>query len=220
MKTIVIRFPGSNRDYDAIRSIHKISGKCPTIVWHQDTKIPEADLIVLPGGFSHGDYLRPGAIAAKANVIREVVNKAKNGTPIIGICNGFQILTETRLLPGALMRNKKLKFICKNVKLKVVNNQSKFTKLYKKNEIITCPIAHHDGNYFANQDVIKKLEQNEQIILKYVNNPNGSQNDIAGIVNETKNVMGLMPHPENRTEKEHGGDDGKRLIESAINVIN
>jgi len=221
MKSSVILFPGSNRDRDMITALTKISGQAPNLVWHTDTEIPDSDLIVVPGGFSYGDYLRSGAIAARSPVMSEISKHAGNGTPVIGVCNGFQILTEAGLLPGALMRNGGLRFVCKTVKLKVENANTQFTKQYAQGEIIPCPVAHHDGNYFADEATLKSIEGNGQVAFRYADgtNPNGSINDIAGIINEAGNVLGMMPHPENLIEADHGGEQGRRIFESALNLV-
>ncbi|MEM9278270.1 MAG: phosphoribosylformylglycinamidine synthase subunit PurQ [Pseudomonadota bacterium] len=221
MKSSVILFPGSNRDRDMIAALTKISGTAPNLVWHTDTQIPASDLIVVPGGFSYGDYLRSGAIAARSPVMEEIRKAADKGVKVLGVCNGFQILTEAQLLPGALMRNSGLRFICKTVKLKVERADTAFTSLYEEGEVIPCPVAHHDGNYFAETDTLKKIESNGQVVFRYAEetNPNGSINDIAGIINEVGNVLGMMPHPENLIEADHGGISGRRLFESALNVV-
>lgn len=221
MKSSVILFPGSNRDRDMISALTKISGSAPHLVWHTDTEIPESDLIVVPGGFSYGDYLRSGAIAARSPVMAEIKRAADKGTRVLGVCNGFQILTEAQLLPGALMRNAGLRFVCKTVKLKITNNQTVFTNQYQQGQIIPCPVAHHDGNYFAEKDVLAKIEDNGQVAFRYAEstNPNGSINDIAGIVNADGNVLGMMPHPENLIEADHGGQSGRGLFESALDIV-
>ncbi|VAW20455.1 Phosphoribosylformylglycinamidine synthase, glutamine amidotransferase subunit [hydrothermal vent metagenome] len=221
MNSIVIQFPGSNRDRDMIAALSKISNKSPTLVWHKETSLPKADLIVVPGGFSYGDYLRAGAIAARSPIIEEIKKAAAQGVPILGVCNGFQILSEAELLPGTLMRNASLKFVCKSVKLEVSNNQTFFTSKYGKNQIISCPVAHHDGNYFADQKTLQAIKDNDQIAFRYANdtNPNGSINNIAGVLNKQKNVLGLMPHPENLIEKAHGGEDGRALFAGLLETI-
>ena len=221
MKTSVILFPGSNRDRDMISALAKISNKKPDLIWHTDTSIPDTDLIVIPGGFSYGDYLRSGAIAARSPVMDAVKKAAENGTKVMGVCNGFQILTEAKLLPGALMRNAGLRFVCKTVKLEVANSETVFSSKYEKGQIIPCPVAHHDGNYFADPDTLKHIEDNNQVVFRYAEstNPNGSINDIAGLTNEAGNVLGMMPHPENLIEGDHGGNQGKAIFESALNII-
>ena len=214
MKSAVIVFPGLNRDRDMVTALTKISGTAPTIVWHQNADLPDVDLIVIPGGFSYGDYLRCGAIAARSPIMDKVRDRAAAGVNILGVCNGFQILLEAGLLPGALMRNQSLKFVCKEVKLEVTNAQTVFTRGYSQGEIIRCPVAHHDGNYFADAETLARLEGEGQVAFRYAEgtNPNGSINNIAGILNAGKNVLGLMPHPENLIEAAHGGDDGRALF--------
>ena len=220
MKSAVILLPGLNRDRDMIAALTKISGKAPITAWQTDTEIPDVDLIVIPGGFSYGDYLRCGAIAARSPVMRAVKEKADTGVMVIGVCNGFQIMLEAGILPGALMRNASLKFVCREVKLAVANANTAFTRVYKSNEIIRCPVAHHDGNYFTDAETLARLEGNGQVVFRYAEgtNPNGSINDIAGIMNEKGNVLGLMPHPENLIEAAHGGTDGRGLFESAFGM--
>lgn len=221
MKTIIIQFPGSNRDRDMIAAITTISGVKPDLIWHQEKELPKADLIIIPGGFSYGDYLRAGAIAARSPILEQVRQQGERGTPILGVCNGFQILTEAGLLPGGLMRNASLKFVCKEVMLEVSNADTIFTSQYGQGQIIRCPVAHHDGNFFASPDSLKEIEGNGQVAFRYAKgtNPNGSINDIAGVLNTQKNVLGLMPHPENLIEAAHGGTDGRALFESAIRAI-
>ena len=222
MKSHVIVFPGSNCDRDVAVAIESISGAAPEMVWHKNTDMAESDLIVVPGGFSYGDYLRCGAIASTSPIINEVVKKAKAGVPVIGICNGFQILIETSLLDGALIRNNSLSFICKDIFIKSENTSSIFTK---KNSVAKMPIAHNEGNYFASSDTIKKIKDHDQIAFKYCNsngevnlesNPNGSIDNIAGILNDKKNVLGLMPHPERAVEQSLGSEDGKHIFESVL----
>jgi phosphoribosylformylglycinamidine synthase len=201
-----------------IAALTKIGGKPPITVWQTDTEIPDVDLIVIPGGFSYGDYLRCGAIAARMPVMRAVAEKAARGVMVIGVCNGFQILVEAGMLPGALMRNASLKFVCREVKLQVANANTVFTRSYSAGQIIRCPVAHHDGNYFADPETLARLEGEGQVVFRYAEgtNPNGSINDIAGIMNEDGNVLGLMPHPENLIEHAHGGSDGRGLFESVL----
>ncbi|MBI0162650.1 phosphoribosylformylglycinamidine synthase subunit PurQ [Bartonella sp. M0283] len=220
MKTAVIQLPGLNRDRDMIDALRLITGVEPFKIWQTETTIPDVDLIVIPGGFSYGDYLRCGAIAARMPVMKAVFEHAEKGTKIIGVCNGFQILVEAGLLPGALMRNASLLFACREVKLQIVNENTAFSNAYRKGEIIRCPVAHHDGNYYADKDTIERLEGNGQVVFRYAEgtNPNGSINDIAGIINEKGNVLGLMPHPEDLIEPAHGGMDGKRLFISALGL--
>ena len=221
MKATVVQFPGCNRDRDMIAAIAKIGGTAPQLAWHTDTELPESDLIVLPGGFSHGDYLRAGAIAARAPVMDAVRAAAEKGVRVLGVCNGFQMLTEAGLLPGSLMRNAGLTFVCKEVMLEAVNTDNMFTERYGKGEIIRCPVAHHDGNYFADEKTLQQVEDNGQVAFRYANgtNPNGSLNDIAGVFNANGNVLGMMPHPENLIEPAHGGADGRRLFESVLGVL-
>ena len=220
-RSAVIQFPGSNRDRDMIAALASISGEMPKLVWHKETSLPDTDLIVIPGGFSHGDYLRAGAIAARAPIMGAVRQAAEAGTLVLGVCNGFQILTEAGLLPGSLMRNAGLTFVCREVKLQVANANTAFTRYYSPNEIVRCPVAHHDGNYFADPDTLTKLVANNQVAFRYAEgtNPNGSINDIAGITNEVGNVLGMMPHPENLVEPHHGGTDGRRLFEAALGLL-
>ncbi|MDH4993094.1 phosphoribosylformylglycinamidine synthase subunit PurQ [Aquamicrobium lusatiense] len=220
MKSAVVLLPGLNRDRDMIAALTKISGKPPVTVWETDTTIPDVDLIVIPGGFSYGDYLRCGAIAARMPALRAVAEAAARGVMVIGVCNGFQILVEAGLLPGALMRNTSLKFVCREVKLQVANANTSFTRNYQAGQIIRCPVAHHDGNFFADAETLARLEGQGQVVFRYAEgtNPNGSVNDIAGIVSDKGNVLGMMPHPENLIEAAHGGTDGRALFESALGI--
>tara|TARA_B100001245_G_C22815021_1_gene392371 strand:+ start:222 stop:902 length:681 start_codon:yes stop_codon:yes gene_type:complete len=224
MKSSVIVFPGSNCDRDVAVALEKFQ-IINQMVWHDEVSLPKCDLVVLPGGFSYGDYLRTGCIASKSKIINAVIEHGKKGGLILGICNGFQILIETELLPGALLRNKKLKFLSKNVFLKVINTDNKFCSKYKNKEIIELPIAHNEGNYFGNSDLIKKLENDNLIAFKYCNsdgkiekdsNPNGSLNNIAGILNEKKNILGMMPHPERLIDPLLSGEDGSILFTSLL----
>lgn len=228
MKTSVIVFPGSNCDRDVAVSLEQSVGQAPQMVWHGNTDVPDTDLIVLPGGFSYGDYLRCGAMAAHSPIMRDVVEKAKDGVPVLGICNGFQILTESGLLPGVLIRNNSLNFICRDVHLRVERNDTLFANRYAMREVITIPVAHHDGNYFADEDTLKQVEDNGQVAFRYSNadgqivddaNPNGSLNNIAGIYNDTGRILGLMPHPERLADAALGGTDGKMMFESLLNTI-
>lgn len=221
MKTAVLLLPGLNRDRDMIAALTKISGQEPVTVWQTETDIPDVDLIVIPGGFSYGDYLRCGAIAARMPSLEAVKRKAEGGVPVIGVCNGFQILLEAGLLPGALMRNASLNFVCKTVQLEVTNASTRFTSQYTQGQIINCPVAHHDGNYFADPETLATLEGESRIAFRYANgtNPNGSINDIAGITNANGNVLGMMPHPENLIEAAHGGTDGRAIFESALDLV-
>ena len=218
MKSAVIVFPGLNRDRDMIAALTKISGTAPATVWHQDADLPDVDLIVIPGGFSYGDYLRCGAIAARSPIMDRVRERAAKGVKVLGVCNGFQILMEAGLLPGALMRNTSLKFVCREVKLEVVNANTAFTRGYSQGQVFRCPVAHHDGNYFADSETLDRLEGDGRVAFRYAEgtNPNGSLNDIAGIFNAEKNVLGLMPHPENLIEAAHGGTDGRALFSGLL----
>jgi phosphoribosylformylglycinamidine synthase len=215
MKSAVIVFPGSNCDRDGF-SVLQSTGNDPVKVWHRDTKLPKVDLVYLPGGFSYGDYLRSGAMAAQSPIMQEVKKHADAGGYVLGVCNGFQILTESGLLPGILLRNAKLKFICKEVVLNVENNATVFTKKYAKGQKIVVPVAHHDGNYFTDAAGLKALQDNQQIAFTYVDNPNGSLANIAGIFNAKKNVLGMMPHPERYSESLLGGDEGRAVFESLL----
>jgi phosphoribosylformylglycinamidine synthase len=220
MKSAVIVFPGSNCDRDMAVALEQVSGSRPIMVWHAETELPDGiDLVAIPGGFSYGDYLRSGAMAARSPVMRAVKAVADRGVSVLGVCNGFQILTEAGLLPGALMRNANLSFICRDVPLKVENSQSGFTSRYGSGEAITIPVAHHDGNYQADQATLDRLEGEGRIAFRYVDACNGSARDIAGIVNEAGNVLGMMPHPERMVEPAHGGTDGRRLFEGLIEAI-
>jgi phosphoribosylformylglycinamidine synthase I len=214
MKAAVVVFPGLNRDADMIAALEKISGEKPVVVWHKDADLPKVDLIVIPGGFSYGDYLRAGAIAARSPLMQTIRERADKGVRVLGVCNGFQILTEAQLLPGVLMRNASLKFVCREVKLKVENAATEFTRGYSAGQVIRCPVAHHDGNYFADTETLAAVEGNGQVAFRYADgtNPNGSLNHIAGVFNSKKNVLGLMPHPENLIEAAHGGNDGRALF--------
>ncbi|KXF77474.1 phosphoribosylformylglycinamidine synthase [Paramesorhizobium deserti] len=220
MKSAVVLLPGLNRDRDMIAALTKISGKAPETVWQTDTEIPDVDLIVIPGGFSYGDYLRCGAIAARMPIMNAIREKAEKGVMVMGVCNGFQILLEAGLLPGALMRNASLKFVCREVKLEVSNANTAFTRGYAPGQIIRCPVAHHDGNFFADEETLKRLEGEGQVAFRYAEgtNPNGSINDIAGIVSERGNVLGMMPHPENLIEAAHGGTDGRALFSGVLGI--
>jgi phosphoribosylformylglycinamidine synthase I len=229
MKAAVIVFPGSNCDRDAAVALRAATGRAPSMVWHGDSEIPASDLIVLPGGFSYGDYLRSGAMAAHSPVMREVVKRAKDGINVIGICNGFQVLTEAGLLPGVLMRNTTLKFICKDVHLKVERNDTVYTRQYRKGEVVRFPIAHKDGAYYANESTLDRLEGEGRVAFRYCDetgavtdeaNPNGSQRNIAGIYNETRTVLGLMPHPERLADPALSGSDGAKLFASLVEALN
>ncbi len=222
MKSAVILFPGINREHDMIRALKMASGQQPEVVWHTETALPDGvDLVVIPGGFSFGDYLRAGAIAARSPIMRAVVAAAQKGVRVLGVCNGFQILTETGLLPGALMRNAGLRFVCRTVSLKVENDATFFTNRLNAGDILPCPVAHHDGNYFADDETLKRLEGEGRVVFRYAegSNPNGSINDIAGIMNERGNVIGMMPHPEDRVEELHGGTECLPLFESLLEEV-
>jgi phosphoribosylformylglycinamidine synthase len=220
MKSAVVVFPGLNRDRDMIAALTTIGGTPPAIVWHQDTSFPDVDLIVIPGGFSYGDYLRAGAIAARSPIMQAIREQAARGVHVLGVCNGFQILTEAGLLPGVLMRNASLRFVCREVRLTVETADTAFTRGYSAGQVITTPVAHHDGNYFADAATLKAIEDNGQVAFRYAEgtNPNGSVNDIAGVFNAQKNVLGLMPHPENLIESAHGGIDGRALFSGLLQV--
>ena len=226
MKSSVIVFPGSNCDRDIAVALEKFQIK-NQMVWHNETNLPKSDLVVLPGGFSYGDYLRTGCIASKSRIINDVISHAKRGGLLLGICNGFQILIETGLLPGVLLKNKKLRFLSKNIFLKVINIENKFCLDYKKKNIIKLPIAHNEGNYFADSKILQNLENKNLIAFKYCDergninqesNPNGSSNNIAGILNNEKNILGMMPHPERLIDPILSGKDGSLMFESLLNL--
>lgn len=220
LRAAVITFPGSNCDRDMAVALEKVSGTSPLRVWHGDAQLPDRiDLIALPGGFSYGDYLRSGAMAAKSPIMREVVRAAESGVPVLGVCNGFQVLTEAGLLPGALLRNAGQNFICRTVPLKVENTQSLFTAGYEAGATIHIPVAHHDGNYFADDDTLDRLEGEGRVAFRYLDTVNGSQRQIAGVLNASGNVLGMMPHPERAIEPDHGGTDGRALFESAVGAL-
>jgi phosphoribosylformylglycinamidine synthase len=212
VKSAVITFPGSNRDRDMIAALTKVSGEAPANVWHQDSELPPVDLVVLPGGFSYGDYLRVGAIAARSPIMQAVREHAERGGLVLGVCNGFQILIEAGMLPGALMRNTSLKFVCREVRLQVINANTPFTRGYRAGQVFRCPVAHHDGNFFADAETLRRIEGNGQVAFRYVGEVNGSANDIAGITDETGRILGLMPHPEDATDPAHGGTDGVKMF--------
>ncbi len=213
MKSAVIVFPGSNCDRDMMVALEQASGRAPARVWHADADLPDGlDLIAIPGGFSYGDYLRCGAIAAQSAIMPAIVRAAERGVHILGVCNGFQVLTETRLLPGALMRNQQLRFVCRTVALTVENNETPFTRLYDHGEQIKLPVAHHDGNYFVDAATLARIEGEGQVALRYGEPVNGSLANIAGITNARGNVLGMMPHPERAVETVHGNTDGVRLF--------
>ena len=216
-RSAVITFPGSNCDRDLADALEKISGTECLRVWHGDSDLPQGlDFIGLPGGFSYGDYLRCGAIASRSPIMRAVVEAAGKGVPVFGVCNGFQVLTESGLLPGALLRNSVIRFVCREVKLKVENAQSLFTSGYEAGQEIAIPVAHHDGNYFADDATLDRLEGEGRVAFRYAEDVNGSARQIAGVLNEAGNVLGMMPHPERAIEATHGGTDGRALFESAI----
>ena len=219
-RSAVITFPGSNCDRDMAVALEQVSGTAPVRVWHGDAELPEGlDFIALPGGFSYGDYLRSGAMAANSPIMREVIRAADRGVPVLGVCNGFQVLTEARLLPGALMRNASQHFICRTVALTVENAQSIFTSGYTPGQDIHIPVAHHDGNYFADEETLDRLEGEGRVAFRYAENCNGSRRDIAGILNTAGNVLGMMPHPERAVDAAHGGTDGLALFEGAMKAL-
>ena len=219
MKSAVIVFPASNCDRDAKVALEEMTGTSPHMVWHQETELPDVDLVVLPGGFSYGDYLRCGAMASQSSVMREVKTHADKGGAVLGICNGFQVLTESHLLPGALMRNAGLKFVCKPVGLRVEETQSAFTRGYDIGQTVTFPVAHGEGNYFADEATLDRLEGEGRVVFRYQANPNGSARDIAGILSEKRNILGLMPHPERMVDPATGGTDGRALFKSLIESL-
>jgi phosphoribosylformylglycinamidine synthase len=221
VKSAVIVFPASNCDRDAAVALEQLTGEKPQMVWHADSTLPDVDLIVLPGGFAYGDYLRCGAMAAQSPVMADMKKKANEGTAVLGICNGFQVLTETGLLPGALMRNADLKFVCRPVALEVEETQSVFTRGYNKGERVVFPVAHGDGNYFADDETLNRLEGEGRVAFRYApgDNPNGSARNIAGILSEKRNVLGLMPHPERVCDPMLGGADGVALFKSLIETL-
>lgn len=229
MKAAVIVFPGSNCDRDVAVSLEQSMGRKPLMLWHRETEVPaDIDLIVVPGGFSYGDYLRSGAMAAHSPIMQQVKARAEKGVRVLGICNGFQIVTEAGLLPGALMRNRDLKFLCRDVMLKVENATTEFTHGYSEGQVIRIPIAHHDGNFFADDETLKRLEGEGQVAFRYcaedgtvddASNPNGSRNNIAGIINDSGTVLGMMPHPERLADPMLGGIDGKPMFDSLVEAL-
>lgn len=222
MKPAIVLLPGLNRDRDMIAAIRTITGQEPLTLWQTETSIPaDVGLVIIPGGFSFGDYLRCGAIGARMPVMRAVADAASRGVRVLGVCNGFQLLVETGLLPGALMRNASLNFVCRTVQLEVSNADTVFTRGYSSGHVFDCPVAHHDGNYFADADTLTMLKTAGRIAFRYANgtNPNGSVDDIAGITNAKGNVLGMMPHPENRVEAAHGGSEWRVLFESALDLV-
>ncbi len=217
MKSAVVVFPGSNCDRDLAVAFRGVTGEAPVMVWHKETELPAGlDIIGVPGGFSYGDYLRSGAMAARSPIMRAVIDAAGQGRTVLGICNGFQVLTEAGLLPGALMRNAGIRFVGRDVALTVSNSQTAFTARYNAGERVTFPVAHHDGNYFADDATLDRLEGDGRVIFRYAESVNGSARDIAGIMNDAGNVLGLMPHPERRIEAAHGGVDGRRMFEALL----
>jgi phosphoribosylformylglycinamidine synthase subunit PurQ / glutaminase len=228
MKSAVIVFPGSNRERDAVAALTMIGDRAPELVWHRDTTLPKVDLIVIPGGFSYGDYLRTGAIAAHSPIMAEVKRAATRGVHVLGICNGFQILTEAGLLPGVLLRNAALKFVCRDVTLRVETSNSPFTRAYNAGQLLRVPVAHGDGNYYADDDTVKRLEDEDRIVFRYhaangelatYANPNGSLKAIAGVLDHERRVLGLMPHPENAVEPLLGSTDGRGLFDALAEVV-
>ena len=228
IKAAVIVFPGSNCDRDVAVALRQSIGKPVQMIWHRETELPDLDLVVIPGGFSYGDYLRCGAMAAHSPIMHEVKRRAEKGMRVLGICNGFQVITEAGLVPGVLMRNKNLKFICKDIYLKVEGNQSAFTSKYKENEVIRLPIAHGEGNYFADNETLLRLEGQNQVAFRYcapngqltdLSNPNGSQRAIAGVFNQSRTVLGMMPHPERLSDPKLGGVDGRRMFDSLVEAL-
>jgi phosphoribosylformylglycinamidine synthase len=228
MKSVVVIFPGSNREQDICMALTRATGREPVRIWHRETTLPDADLIVLPGGFAYGDYLRCGAMAARSPVMREIRARADRGTPILGICNGFQILTEAGMLPGALLPNRSLRFTCREIRLRVENNQTIFTCGYEAGQTIRIPVAHHDGNYTADFGTLDRLEDEGLVAFRYCGpdgnlddsaNVNGSARAIAGILNDSRTVLGLMPHPENATDRDLGGTDGQAFFSGLVGAL-
>ena len=220
MKSAVLVFPGSNCDRDLAVAIEQVTGRAPAMVWHRETELPDGTgLIAIPGGFSYGDYLRSGAMAARSPIMQAVSEAAGKGVPVLGVCNGFQVLTEAGLLPGALMRNAGLHFVCRPVGLKVENSQSIFTSAYQSGEEISIPVAHHDGNFQADPETLDRLESEGRVAFRYTGEVNGSARNIAGILNAQGNVLGMMPHPERVVEPAHGGTDGRRLFEGLLEAV-
>jgi phosphoribosylformylglycinamidine synthase subunit PurQ / glutaminase len=220
MKTAVITFPGSNCDRDMAQALRLVTGKPALRLWHRDADLPDGlDFIAVPGGFSYGDYLRSGAMAARSPIMRAVVDAAGRGVPVLGVCNGFQILTEAGLLPGALMRNAGIRFVCRDVHVRVGTSQSIFTQNYAVDENVIFPVAHHDGNFAADAQTLDRLEGQGRVAFRYAEDVNGSARDIAGILNDAGNVLGMMPHPERMVEDAHGRSDGRRLFESVLGAL-
>ena len=220
MKTAVIVFPGSNCDLDLAVALEQVTGRAAAMVWHKDSALPDGiDFIGLPGGFSYGDYLRSGAMAARSPIVRAVVDAANRGVPVLGVCNGFQVLTEAGLLPGALMRNAGLNFVSRPVALTVENSQTLFTSGYQAGETIRIPVAHHDGNYQADEATLDRIEDRGRVAFRYAEEVNGSARRIAGVLNDAGNVLGMMPHPERAIEPAHSGSDGRRLFEGLLEAV-
>lgn len=220
MKAAVVVFPGSNCDRDMVVALRNATGTEPTAVWHRETELPAGvDVVAVPGGFSYGDYLRSGAMAARSPVMRAVADAAGRGVAVLGVCNGFQILTEAGLLPGALTRNAELRYICRDVLLTVENADTPFTRRYAAGEAIRIPVAHNDGAFQADDDTLDRLEGEGRVLFRYRGAVNGSARGIAGIVNAAGNVMAMMPHPERAAEPAHGGEDGRRLFESLVDAL-
>ena len=218
MKSAVVVFPGINRERDMMLALEAVTGQKPVAVWHTDTELPKVDLIVVPGGFSYGDYLRCGAIAARSPIMKDIQAKSLKGLKVLGVCNGFKIITEAGLLPGTLVRNAHLHFVCREVKLEIENNSTFFTNRMKKGAVVSCPVAHGEGNYICDEETLNALEGEGRVVFRYTQgtNPNGAMNNIAGIVNEAGNVIGMMPHPENMIEPLHGKSDCRPLFESLL----
>ena len=218
MKAAVILFPGINREHDMMRALERVTGTKPIVVWHAETTLPKVELAVLPGGFSYGDYLRCGAIAARSPIMADLAKEAARGLKVLGVCNGFQILTEAGLLPGALLRNSGLRFVSREVRLRIENADTFFTRNTRRGDILRCPVAHGEGNYICDETTLERLEGEAGVVFRYAEgtNPNGALNDIAGIINEAGNVIGLMPHPENMIEPLHGSTDCRPLFESLL----
>lgn len=228
MKSAIILFPGTNREKDMEMALTHVTGQAPSIVWHKESTLPDCDLMVLPGGFSYGDYLRCGAMAAHSPIMQEVIARAKKGVRLLAVCNGFQMLVETGLVPGALLHNRSMKFICKQVHLRVENNTTDFTNAFQKHQVIQVPIAHGEGNYFIDADGLKAMEDNDQIAFRYCDasgaitdaaNPNGAVSNIAGVFNDTKTIMGMMPHPENAVVPHVNGHQGTGLFKSLVEAL-
>lgn len=220
MKSAVLVFPGSNCDRDLAVAIEQVTGRAPVMVWHRESELPQGtDFIAIPGGFSYGDYLRSGAMAARSPIMQAVADAAQRGVPVLGVCNGFQVLTEAGLLPGALMRNAGLHFVCRSVGLKVENSQSIFTSAYSAGEEVSIPVAHHDGNFQADAETLDRLEGEGRVAFRYTGEVNGSARNIAGILNSAGNVLGMMPHPERALEPAHGNTDGRRLFEGLLEAV-